>query len=242
MLKKIFVIYITCFILITYIIIKKVKIKIMRNKQAKIKEMLKIVLPIFNNQNIPYWADFGTLLGIIREKDVILYDYDADFCIDLNNINKLYNKTVKNALIEKGLCLVKSKNSTFKIYYLSTVKNPNAEYFYKPTTHIDIFPFRFEKNYALRAKLNWHKESNGYLKKHNKYCITDSCDSYLVKEIKKVWVEAWNNYCNIPKNHHKLLKYRYGNNYMTPMKSFKENKDIIEEKFNKFKSFYKWDM
>ena len=218
----------------------KQKIKKQKIKKQKVKQMLKLTLDVFNKHNVPCWADFGTLLGFIREKDVILHDYDADFSIDLANINTLYNSEVRNALNKKGLCLVKSTHSCFKIYNLSTVKDPNIEFFYKRTTHIDIFPYIFKHpdKIALRAYLKWDKESKGVLPKFYKNCITDSCELYLVKDFKKVWVKAWNNYCNIPINYHQLLVYRYGSNYMISNSKYKTSNKIIDERYNKFKSYY----
>ena len=35
----------------------------------------------FEKENVKYWVDFGTLLGICREGDIILGDNDADVCI-----------------------------------------------------------------------------------------------------------------------------------------------------------------
>ena len=215
-----------------------------KTKYSKsIKKMLKLTLDVFNKHNVPYWADFGTLLGLIREKDIIAHDFDADFGINSDNINKLYNPIIRNALVKKGLCLVKSKDSVYKIYYLSVVKDPNTEFFYKHTTHVDIFPYIFKplNKIALRAKLNWHKESNGKLKKFNKNLIIDSFDLYLVKDIKKVWVSAWNNYCNIPKNYHKLLIYRYGPGYMKPVLLYKPDKKIVKDRYKRFYNYYDWD-
>jgi phosphorylcholine metabolism protein LicD len=43
--------------------------------------MAKDIILILNKYNINYWVDFGTLLGIIRENDIILYDNDVDICL-----------------------------------------------------------------------------------------------------------------------------------------------------------------
>ena len=39
------------------------------------------VIQALNETDITYWVDFGTLLGIHREGDIILLDNDADICI-----------------------------------------------------------------------------------------------------------------------------------------------------------------
>jgi phosphorylcholine metabolism protein LicD len=42
-----------------------------------------------NKNNITYWVDFGTLLGIHRDRDIILGDNDADICIPSTEEDKL---------------------------------------------------------------------------------------------------------------------------------------------------------
>ena len=39
------------------------------------------VFEALNAEEIPYWADFGTLLGLYRNGDIILYDNDVDVCL-----------------------------------------------------------------------------------------------------------------------------------------------------------------
>ena len=34
-----------------------------------------------DNHGVEYWADYGTLLGIIRGNDIILHDNDVDVCL-----------------------------------------------------------------------------------------------------------------------------------------------------------------
>jgi phosphorylcholine metabolism protein LicD len=46
--------------------------------QDKIREMLKTIIPVLNANGINYWMDCGTLLGIIRDKDIIEWDDDGD--------------------------------------------------------------------------------------------------------------------------------------------------------------------
>lgn len=37
---------------------------------------------ILDKNNIPYWIDFGTLLGAVRDNKVIAWDDDSDICVD----------------------------------------------------------------------------------------------------------------------------------------------------------------
>ena len=60
--------------------IKKIKLKEGNNHQ-KMKSMLMRTIDILNDIGLKYWLDAGTLLGIIRDGDLIPWDYDADIGI-----------------------------------------------------------------------------------------------------------------------------------------------------------------
>lgn len=47
-------------------------------KQDKIRELIKFLILVLNDLGIIYWIDCGTLLGIIRDKDIIEWDDDGD--------------------------------------------------------------------------------------------------------------------------------------------------------------------
>lgn len=50
-------------------------------RQQKIREIIHDVLEAAYQNDVEIWAEFGTLLGLVREGDVICYDRDADFCL-----------------------------------------------------------------------------------------------------------------------------------------------------------------
>lgn len=50
--------------------------------RASIRKLLKVGVHEFNNESdLMYWVDYGTLLGLRRDNDVILWDNDADICV-----------------------------------------------------------------------------------------------------------------------------------------------------------------
>ena len=61
--------------------IKLADIKIDENILITIREILKKVDEIFGNHDIQYWADCGTLLGMIRHQNIIPWDDDGDISI-----------------------------------------------------------------------------------------------------------------------------------------------------------------
>lgn len=61
-------------------------------QRIKIRNLLIKLLNKFDQNKIKYWIDFGSLLGVIREQDIIFGDNDGDVCIledDEENIVKV---------------------------------------------------------------------------------------------------------------------------------------------------------
>lgn len=52
-----------------------------KHRQSKLRVLAIETFKTLNNNNVKYWADYGTLLGIVREDDIILHDTDADVCV-----------------------------------------------------------------------------------------------------------------------------------------------------------------
>ena len=53
--------------------------------------MLLKTIDILNQKRIKYWLDAGTLLGIIRDGDLIPWDYDADLGILADSAAEIMN-------------------------------------------------------------------------------------------------------------------------------------------------------
>jgi len=47
-------------------------------RRKLLRDIFLAVVPILNHAEVDYWADFGTLLGLHREGDLILHDNDVD--------------------------------------------------------------------------------------------------------------------------------------------------------------------
>ncbi|KAF8056131.1 hypothetical protein HT031_006482 [Scenedesmus sp. PABB004] len=50
-------------------------------RRRNLRHLVRQVAPVLDRLGVQYWADFGTLLGMYREGDVILHDNDADLVL-----------------------------------------------------------------------------------------------------------------------------------------------------------------
>jgi len=71
-------------------------------REAAIQTLFNLT-DIFNQHNVNYFIDGGTLLGIIREQDLIKWDNDIDICIpfeDVEKVQKILMKSIIRAPID----------------------------------------------------------------------------------------------------------------------------------------------
>src|SRR5262245_30068686 len=52
-----------------------------RSRQRALRELVPRVCAVLHAHHVAYWADFGTLLGFRRDRDIIVSDKDADLCV-----------------------------------------------------------------------------------------------------------------------------------------------------------------
>ncbi len=82
--NKVFIIFLIVGIIIASIILIvhfAVEPGVVAGRQAVLRQLLKDTSTLFNEQKVDYWLDYGTLLGIEREGDIILNDRDVDIGI-----------------------------------------------------------------------------------------------------------------------------------------------------------------
>ncbi len=173
-----------------------------------LKEMLTDIDEILNEENIPYWIDYGTLLGAVREGDILDYDEDADIGILKQDSDKLLNISWK--FLEK-------KDLYFYIYgYPYEVSINYGRY---NNLHVDIFFWEFER---MPFKYMWEDD----IKITNRICLNRKnyqlCDEQKGKHfpaanlfpLEKIKLGDHEYYC--PKEPEKFVEFRYGLDWRIP--------------------------
>ena len=148
------------------------------------------VIKTFNKFEVTYWADFGTLLGIIREGDIILGDGDVDICI----VNKKENiEKVEAALKDlnhQGYTTEKMDWNAYRVY---------SHYFF----HADIYINNLDDVNRVYLGATGGENSN------------ISYDLIGIRQ-KIKWLDTD---VFVPEKIKETLIWRYGEDYMIPQDS-----------------------
>lgn len=116
--------------------------------QAILLEMAKVVHEIASQHGIPIFMVGGTMLGAIRHKGFIPWDDDMDFGVFYQDYPRLIS-ILKNELPDGMRCLTYDQSETFQVPWIkiedtSTIvidKALNVGEYKMPGLTIDIFPF-----------------------------------------------------------------------------------------------------
>tara|TARA_Y100000385_G_scaffold287880_1_gene353138 strand:+ start:588 stop:1172 length:585 start_codon:yes stop_codon:yes gene_type:complete len=147
---------------------------------------------LFNKYNIDYWIDFGTLLGIIRENDIIWGDNDIDIVILDTSENHKKMKLVKKDIKKLGYNVTKEIWSAYRIRTYGLFA--------------DIYINKFD--YKNKIYIG----STG---------VNSNISFDLIGKPKTIIWKKYNLPVKVPQHIHKTLVWRYGEDYMTPKHNFK---------------------
>lgn len=206
----------------------------MANRRRHLKEsgveLLKLVKEEFENNDLTFWIDFGTLLGAVREKDFIAHDFDIDISMPQNVDKDLVTKLLTDkGLVKKNDFLLDGeiveqtyeyKGLMMDIFYCSIGKDK-----------MEVFGF-YPDGEPLIEKKNGYEAVKGWAGR--KYVST--YNGFEKIEFKGIEFNA-------PKNVHLYLEENYGKDYMTPKKDWDyvnsptnieeiPSKDIIRYEYN----------
>jgi len=157
-----------------------------------LRDIAKNTIKLFNKYNIDYWVDFGTLLGIIRNNDIIYGDNDIDIVILDTKSNHEKMKLVKDDIEKLGFKVSKEYWDAYRI----------RKYFLFADIYINKFDYK-NKLYIGSTGEN------------------SNISFDLIGKPKTIIWKKYNLPIKVPENIHETLLWRYGKDYMIPKHNFK---------------------
>ena len=171
-----------------------------RGNHTKMKKMLLFTIDQLQKNNIVFWLDAGTLLGIYRDGDLLPWDYDADISIPAKYANKvaaLRYKFLPRYIIKKRPIFNRWVPGNTRVVKVKAA----WEKLLQVNFHIDLFCV-----YKVDSKFRW--VDSGVLKQvDSKYYDTQK---YIEWEGRKVPIPAYTE---------EYLSLRYGD-WKVPNKNY----------------------
>jgi phosphorylcholine metabolism protein LicD len=161
--------------------------------------LVSIIYEAAQNSGTSPFLFYGTLLGHVREKDFICYDFDVDVGILREDYDKLLQQLRR---------LVDTKYTSFKLKCINIFGYRSmALHDIETKINADIDEFYIEKNRMIKNMPQWYTRY-WWKEKHTKY------PAEWVLPLKQ---EMFNDtLVNIPTNADNILTYIYGDSYKTP--------------------------
>tara|TARA_R100000808_G_scaffold21937_1_gene47535 strand:+ start:6312 stop:6917 length:606 start_codon:yes stop_codon:yes gene_type:complete len=163
---------------------------------------------LLNENKIKYCISWGTLLGCVRDGDIIEDDDDLDFYIDSNEV-----QNVKKIFIENDF--------TFRHIHSPIATPYNILQFIKiienTKVFIDFYPY---KNTNLDYVIDYYNHAPYHLKKTIKKATEDKEDLHIPKNYFFPFRLANFKKCkvNIPNNPIALMEWSYGTKFIRKLK------------------------
>lgn len=181
------------------------KMRLSGKDLLRAKTMLEDTVTILERNNIPYWLDAGTLLGIIRDNELIPWDYDIDLSVSSTTIKRIlslkkqflpkYRLINRLDYSERLPDIYRSCKVKLILGKLSLLKK-------KQELHLDIF-FK----YKVDSHYYWIDSS-----------ITKRVDSRFHDSLDTI---TWNGrQYSIPAHVEDYLTQRYGEDWRTPKENY----------------------
>ena len=173
-------------------------------------EMLELITNIFKEFHIPYFIHSGTLLGVVRENNIIPHDDDIDIAIYPEDrdflLSKEFNKEIKKYNLKTEMDLPKDVDKEIiKLKYLKAAHG----------IFLDIFVFEdTEERTQYRAPLCRQIWPKGYFTKK---------EIYPLKKYRLRHLEVYG-----PKNPIPYLERHYGLDWRTPKTRERDHNEIIK--------------
>lgn len=132
----------------------------LRKAQLRMLDMLIEIDKICRKHNIPYWIDYGTLLGAVRHRGFIPWDDDLDIAVmrdDFHRLKKILKRELPDNMVYQD-----STNEWNLPLLFGKVRDVNSyfeeEYTYKlkyKGIFVDIFPMEKVPSMKWKTKLDY---------------------------------------------------------------------------------------
>lgn len=197
------------------------KEKLKKKRSAAFHKNALTVLKQFDEclttHNIKYFLIFGSMLGAVREKGFIGHDLDIDVAIWYDD----YTPQIQKVLEQAGFMLIHS-------HEIDGGRLAKEDTYAKYDVSIDIF-FVYNAIDSYPYICSKWQPVQGYVTKRESmqkagYITGKRLELPLSKEIIRVPFE--NLMLPIPRNSHEVLKFYYGDDYLSPNNKWSEAKDF----------------
>jgi hypothetical protein len=194
-----------------------------KNKPKKLnkilaKEYLQEVVKEFDKFNIPFWLDYGTLLGYYRDNDFINHDYDIDLGVEFIN----FNPTIIKNFID--------------LRYIVTMRGYPS----------DSLVIKLRKNNIMFDIICYYKQPNDTITAVTMdfYDTYMSKVDIIFEQFNLIKVDFLGINVGVPDNVKHYLEQHYGNDFITPSltwnpKNMIPTNEIIDRK-KEFADINKW--
>lgn len=192
-----------------------------------VRDMLSTLMEALDEASVPYWVNYGTLLGAIREGDIIDGDDDADLGMEERHLDKVWgSSSVHEALAGKGFKLVRSMNNDLKVYPVRSGcagKKTTDAYFKNCCENVDIFFYKKDGRCMMRDCFNEWKEACPY--PANNDLTLDSFPAYYIEKIVDYGgggvSSNFGRSLRVPAHYNRYLAHAYGHDWRKPVKGRK---------------------
>lgn len=175
-------------------------------------DILKHTGQVLNSANIEYYVEYGTLLGLYRDKSLIRHDDDVDYGVLYDSISP---EALLDLMLDAGLSFCRAFMWDGRITELAfTYKGVPVDFFYL-----------------------FNDENAPYSMSYNDFTYNDSgiyVAHKITKLLKPKFIGTQTYVVNgigvrIPKNVETFLEYNYGKSWETPIKNFKADDDKLSK-------------
>lgn len=115
--------------------------------ESSTSELLFVVLKVASELGIPVWLDQGTLLGIVRDEQIIPWDNDVDISSWFEDWNKEKVSAFRSRLLSLGATsLIIPRNGAMKITWQAKQRKPGQPL----ELPVNLVKYRRRDGYAVR--------------------------------------------------------------------------------------------